>query len=116
MTIIKKNIFEYFWNCSNKNIGKNENMLYLLVLIEFEQYLTSCNCRLTLMNLKGSFVVLLVFVFDPELIDWLSVDSTKSTRSASTGLLVDMFVEVLSNDRVCWFELYLRTIHQDLIL
>ena len=49
----KKKIFEYFWNCSKRNLGKKVRGLYLLVLIEFLLNLASCSRRLTRMRLKS---------------------------------------------------------------
>lgn len=56
MTIKKKNIFEYFWNCSKRNFGRNVRTLYLLVLIEFFLNLTSWSWRLIciLLNSAGA--------------------------------------------------------------
>ena len=47
----KKKMFEYFRNCSKRNLGKNVIKLYLLVLIELEQNLVSCIWRLHLSRL-----------------------------------------------------------------
>lgn len=51
----KKKIFEYLLNCSNKNIGMNDNTLYLAVLTLFEQNLSGCG-RLIKIILVGSTV------------------------------------------------------------
>lgn len=41
-TMQRKNIFEYFLNCSKRNFGRNVNSEYLLVLIRFDVNFPGC--------------------------------------------------------------------------